>query len=131
MYDDLIPGDDGLPSASEAGVMKYVTSMAGSAGFTAVRNRLLKLSRWLDNEAQRRFSSSYAEALAEARQQVLAAAETASASRTFDPPGALRLALQAGLEGYLGHPRHRDAEPFTVWNELDIHMPRDPREWRR
>lgn len=126
MYDDLIPGDEGLPSASEAGVMVYVTSMAKAAGFTAVRNRLVKLSRWLDLEAQRRFGAAYVDLPDEGRQQILAVAEAQPSSRGFDVSSALRLALQAGLEGYLGHPKHRNAEPFTIWNELGVRMPRDP-----
>ena len=127
MYDDLIPGDAELPSASEAQVMVYVTSMARAAGFTEVRNRLVKLSRWLDLEANRRFQTPYTELPPEGRRQVLDAASTASGGRGFDPRAALRLALQAGLEGYLGHPKHRNAEPFTVWNELGIRMPEDPK----
>lgn len=128
MYDDLIPGDAELPSASEAGVMAYVASMAKEAGFTGVRNRLLKLSRWLDLESKRRFASTYLELPDDGRHQVLAAADAAPRrGRGFDPAGSLRLALRAGLEGYLGHPRHRNVEPFAIWEELDVRMPRAPR----
>ena len=127
MYDDLIPGDAELPSASDAQVMAYVTSMAKAPGFVEVRNRLVKLSRWLNLEAERRFQAAYVDLPLEGRKQVLDAAAFAPPGRGFSPRSALRLALRAGLEGYLGHPKHRNAEPFTIWNELGVRMPRDPK----
>ncbi len=129
LYDDLIPGDAELPSASQADVIKYVEEMAVTPGFREVRTRLVKLARWLNLESNKQSGGPYDELPDADRSIVLeTAAGLPPRDRGFDASGALRLAMQAGLEGYLGHPRHRERSDFGIWEHLDIRMPRDPKE---
>ncbi len=123
LCEHLLPGGLGLPSATEAGVFRYVEAAARLPGLRPVRDDLLKLARWLDARSR---PSRFIELDREAAKALLttAATETTRTGR-FVPARALEVALRFSLEGYLGHPAHGGNEGFSAWEALSIPMPRE------
>jgi hypothetical protein len=125
----LLPGDPdlGLPSAGEAGVLEFLTAASRAPGLTPVRNDILKLTRFLDQQAQGlagvRFSALTDPD--ERRRVVAEAAEDATPRGRFVPAQATEVTLRLALEGYLGHPFHGGNRDARVWQALSIDMPRD------
>ena|SRR5688572_13366937 len=113
LVDHLLPGDPEkkLPSATEAGVIDYLIAAARAPGMSAVRDEILKLTRYLGKPP---LDAAIRDAAANAR-----------AKPTFSPARALEATLRLSLEGYLGHPHYGGNRDASVWNALSIAMPRE------
>ena len=113
MLDHLLPGDPEkkLPSAREAGVLDYLIAAAKAPGMSALRDEILKLTRYIGSTP---IETAIAQAAANER-----------ARPTFNPARALEATLRLSLEGYLGHPDHGGNRDAAVWGALSIAMPRE------
>lgn len=125
----LLPGDAdlSLPPGSDAGVVEFLQSASREPGLGAVRNDILKLTRFLDQGAQSLRGVRFSELTDPAAQAQLvaeAAAEQNPRGR-FVPARAVEATLRLCLEGYLGHPHHGGNRDFSVWQALNIPMTRD------
>lgn len=129
LLDVLLPGDSalGLPPAREAGVLEFLTSASRAPGLTPIRNDILKLARFLDQQAQGLAGVRFGQLSDPAQQArvVAEAAADASPRGRFIPAQALEVTLRLALEGYLGHPFHGGNRDGKVWQALAIPMPMD------
>ena len=129
LLDVLLPGDPALalPSAQQAGVLDFLTTASRAPGLTPVRNDVLKLARFLDQQAQGKAGVRFGELTDPAqRAEVVAEAAVDRAPRgRFVPAQALEVTLRLALEGYLGHPFHGGNRDGKVWQALAIAMPID------
>lgn len=129
LLDVLLPGDPALalPSGREAGVLEFLATASRAPGLTPVRNDILKLARFLDQQAQGKAGVRFGD-LTDPAQRAEVVAETATdrAPRgRFVPARALEVTLRLALEGYLGHPFHGGNRDAKVWQALTIAMPVD------
>lgn len=123
LLDLLIPGGDGMPSATAAGVPAYLERAGRVEGLRPLRDELLKLSRHLDRLSR---PQSFGDLdAARATQLVLEAQADREPKGRFVAARAMEAALRLGLEGYLGHPHHGGNRDFAAWEALRIPMPRE------
>jgi hypothetical protein len=129
LVDHLIPGDPSkqLPAGRDAGVLDYLIAAARAPGMGALRNEVLKLTRYLDMVAKEMFGAPVVDLHDREREAAVIkeAADNARARPTFNPARALEATLRLALEGYLGHPHHGGNKGHAVWNALSIPMPRE------
>lgn len=125
---ELLPGRSelGLPSALESGTLDYVVAASALPGLRAVRDEILKLTRYLDLQAKKD-GATFAEMEPLQRSQLVRTTVDAPPKGRFQPGRALQALLRLSLEGYLGHPYYGGNKDARVWDALDIDMPRDRR----
>jgi hypothetical protein len=126
LVDDLLPGlaAEGLPKASEVGVMDHVIQAVQEPGFSYVRLDILKLTRAVDLSAKERGAKSFAELGQEDRAAIIHQAVDGDASRGgFRSDVAMEVLMTLALEGYLGHPAHGGNRDGVVWKALGVRMP--------
>ncbi len=107
--------------------MQFLVTASRQPGLGPVRNDILKLTRYLDRGAQSERGVRFAELTDRALQTQLVkqAADNPSKIGRFVPALAVEATLRLSLEGYLGHPYYGGNQDYSVWQALQISMPRD------